>query len=149
MSTLDAKLVALQRFRRLREDEVDSFLELVAELVDLGDVRAIPALLNILDDNCPLSGVMDAVSRNLEEFPRDVYVPLLLENLVDLSKRAPFWCENEIRKCLWDPASRRSLISHAHAATDEAQETLRALLHEISFSTPTLAEACAEVQSSI
>ena len=148
-SALAEKLAALHRLVPVREEHVDEFLQLIAELVDLGDPAAIPELLAVLDDHCPLVGVMDAVARNLEEFPPDAYVPRLLNSLPALHEKAPFLCENEIKKYLWALEFRNVLLAHLPAASAGSKQTLRAILDAIESKVPKLSDACKQVRGSL
>jgi hypothetical protein len=142
---VDAKLAQIHALLPLREENVEAFLELVAETVDLGDPSSIRPLLMIVDEGCPLSGVMDALLRNLEEFPSDVYDRELLAALPMFCTRSPFWCESEIKKRLWSVEERETLIAALPKATDQAREVLRELLTRVRDDTPQLKQACTEV----
>jgi hypothetical protein len=134
-------LEQIQALLPLEEDDVDTFLELVARTIDLKDPSCIRPLLLLVDDDCPLAGVMDAVLGNLEEFPSQVYVRELLAVLPEVCERSPFWCENEVKKRLWSLTERETLAGELPMAPPETKRCLREMLSRVRLETPQLEDA--------
>ena len=100
MSESHLLLEELRQLLPLEEESVDAFDELVARLVELQEPSSIRPLLQLLEDDFPLSGVMGSLSGNLGRFPGEDLARELLAELPDLRRRRPFRAEDLVKRFL-------------------------------------------------
>lgn len=60
------------------------------------------------------------------------YIPAILENTCDLSKRAPDWAQRFYRRILNSPDARQELLLHAGNAKIEVRRCLREILGKVA-----------------
>ena len=137
MAELEDRLARLKAMSPLEEEQVDAFLFEAQALAELGDRRAIGPLLMLLDDRCPLGGVMLSLSNTLESFDNDDFVSEFLEVLPALRSSSPFLCENEVKKLLWSEQD-GALVRGVIRASVDAKQCLRDVLDEVSETTESL-----------
>ena len=84
MSDTEVLLDELRRMLPIEEKKVEEFDDLLARIAEHRDAACVGPLLDLLDDDFPLSGVMQSVSGALEAFGAETYVRELVDRLPEL-----------------------------------------------------------------
>jgi hypothetical protein len=145
-ANIPAAAARLRNLLPLDEEHVDEFEELVAQFAEVGGVQAAHELLLVLDDACPLGGVMDSVASALHEFRAEDVVPPMLATLAVTTARAPHALRTLLRGILLSPSHRERLKSGLAALDAHGRAALREQLETVAKS-PTYRTVSAEVLS--
>ena len=104
--TIDRTSAKIHALLPLEEPDIDRFLELTLQLADFGTKEAAVVLFQVLDDRCPLGGVMQTVSDRLQEFSPPPLILAMLETLRDTAYNAPHELESVLRAVVLADESR-------------------------------------------
>ena len=115
----------------LREENVERFEELVAELHGIGSVAAARQLLERLDDACAVEDVMQTVAMTLCAFPPSIVVTAFLDVLPGIMRRGPVAARDVVRCLLLSDEGRVRLLVEAPKSSASAVAGLRELLYRV------------------
>lgn len=87
----------------LRENRSAAFDEAVSKLAVLADPEAIPALLDLADETCQLSGLMHSLMESLEVYEADDYLPRFFAALPGFARKNPRLANTAVAKILSSP----------------------------------------------
>ncbi len=109
----------------LEEPDVDRFLELTLQLADSGTKEAAVVPFQVLDDRCPLGGVMQTVSARLQELSPPPVIFAMLETPRDTAYNAPHELESVLRAVVLADDSRDYLKDQWSTFGAEERSILR------------------------
>jgi hypothetical protein len=128
----------------LGESGVERFEVLAVELADIGTAATAEVLFTVLDDYCPLGGVMQSVTNLLQEFQPQTLFAALVATLPHTSTRAEHCLRDILRGAVLSAEHSTHLRAVLPTLESTARDTIQSQLHAIGRS-KTYAAACAAV----
>ena len=133
MNDSDVQMIAkeMSALLPLREEDVERFEELGAELQGIGSVAAARQLLEQLDDACALEEVMQTVAMTLCAFPPSIVVTAFLDVLPGIMQCGPVAARDVVRCLLLSDEGRMRLLAEAPKSSARSVAGLRELLNRV------------------
>jgi hypothetical protein len=142
---LKMKLDALRALFPLSEEKVEDFDELLAEVAGSNDPAVIAPLLELVDDRCDLSGIMDSLLCSLEGFPPEPYVREFLRVFPRMVVHSPDAVAYELVSILWKDERRAALAANVASLGGPARRQLDEMLATIAARNASLRQRAHEV----
>jgi hypothetical protein len=130
--TLDQLAAAIRELLPLDEPDVERFELLAVALADLGTYDAAMVLFSVLDDTCPLGGIMQSVTNLLQDMSAEALASAFVANLERMPLHSSHSMQNVLRGIVLSEEHRRSLKVRLPHINPAARATLVAHCEEIA-----------------
>lgn len=101
-------------------EDISNFEHKVAILIDEKREKAIKELLELFDDSNEFRDVLYTLVHGIESFPKEIYIPILLENMHKNIENARFWLDCLVNRIFNEPSYRDIFIKNIQMADRKA-----------------------------
>ncbi len=121
----------------------------LAEIIALNDLRAIPLLLGLFDDNCEYDEAMFSLIHTVEHYDRMTYLSQLLAQSPALFKQAPRWLKTLFLRVVIDDVARGQLTGLLKTASPEVKQTALKIIETVAQTRPEIAPKLIKVRTAL
>lgn len=111
---------------------IDTFEEILSDIVALRTADSIIPLLGFFRDNARYDELMFSIIHSIEIFDNEIYVNKILRGAISLCKKSPRWASIIFMRIINSESTRNELIRQLRGADPSVKMCIKKLMKEIN-----------------